>query len=95
MNRFMHQVNLSSQVTVRVLTLPSKAACCNRSKYGYISKVYGLLNSSFSTAIFFDSDVWFCEGWERSIDNALMSNKHAKVIWTLEQGDASEFLYSC
>lgn len=55
-----------------------------RVTYGYISKAYALLQSSFSTAFFFDADVWHCERWEETIDDLLQSNPNSDILWTLE-----------
>ena len=48
------------------------------------------MNSNFETAFFFDSDVWFCDGWEKAIDMSLDEHPHADVLWTNE-GNFADF----
>lgn len=81
-------------LTIKYSSLPlDTGVCCSRTRHGYISKAYALLESSFETSFFFDSDVWFCPGWEDAIDLALASNRNASVLWAYENdkfGDSSQ-----
>lgn len=54
-------------------------------RLGYLSKVYALQHSHFQTAVFFDSEVWFCNGWEKAVDSALLTHANNDVMWTIEE----------
>jgi hypothetical protein len=82
-----------TKLHVKRLTLPDPelAISGTRTKYGYISKAYALQQSSFQTALFFDSDVYFCENWERGVDASLAQFKESKVLWTIEKDPYADF----
>ena len=85
--RHFDRYSLHPQVTVRVLPIPSHATwreVPHRTEYGYISKVYALLLTNFSTAFFFDSDTWYCNGWSQAVDQVLRRYPDSNVFWTLE-----------
>lgn len=76
--------NTVQKLQVRQLHIKVRLRGIEEQTYGYISKAYALLNTGFSLAFFFDSDVWFCHGWEQAIDALVLANPHSKVYWTTE-----------
>jgi hypothetical protein len=78
--------SFNKQVTLKYLDLPRDPLPSrpHLPLYGYISKAFALLETSFQTGIFFDSDVLFCSGWEPKVDKLLADFPDSKVIWTNE-----------
>lgn len=74
--------SLHPLMTIKYINLPLDhyLVCCERTRHGYISKAYALLETSFKTAFFFDSETWMCDGWEDTIDDMLLQYPDRKSV---------------
>jgi hypothetical protein len=83
--------SFNKQVTVKYLDIPRDPSPVrpHLPLYGYVSKAFALLETSFQTGIFFDSDVLFCSGWEPKVDKLLADFPDSKVIWANETNFSS------
>ena len=49
----------------------------------HIAKFYAMLHSSWDFPIYFDSDVWLCQGWYEKLLEKAAANPDGDLIWTL------------
>lgn len=60
---------------------------------GYLSKVYALQSTEFPTAVYFDSEVWLCEGWEKVLNETLRNYSAHDLLWTTEECSFCDYYY--